>query len=160
MNKETLLEHILQELERVRLVAVNAVIQASETATSKETIARSKYETFGLEASYLAHGQAMRVAECDEDLAKFKEMTLQYFDDTSPIALSALITLFDENDDEQLLFLGPAAGGLKVQYGQQEVVVITPSSPLGKALIGLKLDDDVDLLIGDNKKTYEIITLQ
>lgn len=160
MNKQRLLDQILVELERVRLVALNAVIQASETATSKETIARSKYETFGLEASYLAHGQAMRVAECDEDLAKFKELTLQEFDESSSVALGALITLFDENDEEQMIFLGPAAGGLKVNAGLQEIVVITPSSPLGKALIGKKLDDEVELLIGDNKKSYEIITLQ
>jgi len=167
MNKSILLTEILKQLDAIKLSAVKAANQAHETATHSETVARSKYETFGLEASYLAHGQAQRVAECTMDLKAFTELNLCAFNDGKPIGLGALVVIMDEKDDEQFLFIGPGAGGLKFSVTvdiqaspeQVEVMIITPSSPLGCALMGRGLDDIVAINIGDNRKEYEIVAV-
>ncbi|ABV37011.1 conserved hypothetical protein [Shewanella sediminis HAW-EB3] len=167
MNKSILLTEILKQLDAIKLSAEKAANQAHETATHSETVARSKYETFGLEASYLAHGQAQRVAQCSMDLKAFTELNLCAFNDETPIGLGALVVIMDEKDDEQSLFIGPGAGGVKfsMKVDNQalaedvEVMVITPSSPLGNALMGRMLDDTVVINIGDNRKEYEIIAV-
>jgi len=38
-------------------------------------------------------------------------------------------------------FIGPKSGGLEVQIGKKEIVVITPQSPLGQNLMGKKVGD-------------------
>jgi len=167
MNKSILLTEILKQLEAIKLSAVNAANQAHETATHSETVARSKYETFGLEASYLAHGQAQRVAECSMDIKAFTELKLCSFNDRTPIGLGALVAIMDEKDDEQFLFIGPGAGGVRIMMAldplipseEIEIMVITPSSPLGSALMGRLLDDTLVINIGDNRKEYEIVAV-
>lgn len=159
MNKQQIIIHIIQELEAIRLVAVNAVIQASETATHEENVAENKYDTLGLEAAYLAHGQAQRVKECDADLVAFKVLSLPDSVEKMAVSLGTLVIICDDNDTEQYLFIGPAAGGLKLQCNGRDITVITPSAPLGRALMGSRVDDEVELCIGDSKHTYEVISV-
>jgi transcription elongation GreA/GreB family factor len=55
------------------------------------------------------------------------------------------------------VFLGPAAGGLKVEEGGEEIIVITPGSPLGRALLGKSAGDRVEMPAGSAEKAYEIV---
>ena len=63
MNKKLLQKHILTALETNHQTAISATQQAHDTATHEENIAENKYDTLGLEAAYLAHGQAQRQAQ-------------------------------------------------------------------------------------------------
>ena len=160
MHKSQLLEQIIFSLEAVHKNAVDATNLAHETATHGETVAENKYDTFGLEASYLAHGQAKRVAECEADLAAYKKLTAQDFTEQTPISLGALIYLNESSNNEQILFLGPAAGGLKLTFCNENIMLITTSAPLGKALAGHLVGDEVKMTIAGQEKFYEIIALK
>lgn len=160
MNKKKLLGEIILALEAVHENAVDATKLAHETATNSETVAENKYDTFGLEASYLAHGQAKRVEECDADLATYKKLNAKDYSKDSSISIGALIYLTDESTikdkDEMILFLGPAAGGLKLNFCGKPILIVTPSAPLGKKLIGHYIGDEIELAIARQKKVYEI----
>ena len=74
------------------------------------------------------------------------------------------MNLFDQDDIEHYLFLGPAAGGLPVSYIQEDQTLInfkliTPTSPIGKALRGLHVGDELDLKLSHNNNSYEIMAL-
>lgn len=159
MNKAQLLSHILDELKKVHQTAVDAAMRAYETATDEENVPEHKYDTLSLEASYLAQGQAQRVAECEEDLEKFTQLTPKNFDVDDHIAMGCLVKLIDEDDDEKYVFLGPAAGGLKITFNGMEITVVTPSAPLGHSLSGKMLDDEIDVTIGSEHKIYEIAAI-
>ena len=60
MNKHAVLQLILEKLSVDLDIAQRAAQTAYETATDEENIAENKYDTLGLEASYLAAGQANR----------------------------------------------------------------------------------------------------
>ena len=160
MNKALLLKQLLNALEAVHQGAVDAAMQASDTATHEETVAENKYDTFGLEASYLAQVQAKRVTECEADVAAFKKLPATDFTGEMPIALGALVTLEDESGTEQTLFLGPAAGGLKVRFNEKELMIITRTAPLGAALFGRIEGDEVNIDVGGEKKRYEITAVE
>src|SRR3989344_7944608 len=69
-----------QELERLAedlVQAEQAMRAAHETATHEEKIAENKYDTLGLEAAYLAAGQAKRVEEIKQSLALCQNLQLQ-----------------------------------------------------------------------------------
>ena len=69
MNKHAVHQLILEKLSVDLDIAQRAAQTAYETATHEENIAENKYDTLGLEASYLAAGQAKRVEEIKQALA-------------------------------------------------------------------------------------------
>lgn len=147
MNKTTLLARIVQTLEDDVEVLRRAAQTAYETATAEENIAENKYDTLGLEASYLATGQARRTAEIRQALLTYQRLIMRDYDPAQGIQISNLVTLEDEQGNQRMLFLGPQGAGLKIGEGEQMVTVITPRSPLGQLLIGKRVDDEVSLQV-------------
>ncbi len=147
MNKAELLQRIVQTLEHDVEVLRRAAQTAYETATAEENIAENKYDTLGLEASYLATGQARRAAEIRQALLAYQQLRVRDYDPARGIQVSNLVTLEDPHGRQRLLFLGPEAAGLKIGEGDRQVTVITPRSPLGQQLLGKVQDDDVSLVL-------------
>jgi len=145
MNKANLLARIVAALETDVEVLRRAAQTAYEAATAEENIAENKYDTLGLEASYLATGQARRTAEIRQALLTYQQLLLRDYDPARGVQVSNLVTLEDEQGGQRLLFLGPEAAGLKIGEGDEQVTVITPRSPLGQQLAGKKIDDEVSL---------------
>ncbi len=129
MNKADLVQIIIQQLEDKLHVAHASTQRAIDAATDEETVPEHKYDTLALEASYLAHGQAMRVQESEEELRQYRTLVLRDFVDAR-IAVGAYVELVDENDVEKAFFIGPCSGGLTVEWQGKEVFVLTPKSPL------------------------------
>ncbi|MEZ4484062.1 MAG: GreA/GreB family elongation factor [Syntrophotaleaceae bacterium] len=112
-----------------------------------------------LEASYLAPGTDQSGAqEILVALKAFRQLSLQEFSETSPIRLTALVQLEDEAGGSRFIFLGPAAGGLCLTSGGQEIMVITPASPLGRGLLGRRCGDTVQVRT-DVLREYEIVSV-
>ena len=142
-------------LEQILLNATKAADQAHATATHSENVAENKYDTLGLEAAYLAHGQSKRVLECQEELDEFKKLSSVALALDQAICTGSIVILSFGKENKSV-FIGPGAAGLKVQIHDTELVVITPSAPLGKLLIGKYLFDEIEMVIDEIKTTYEI----
>jgi transcription elongation GreA/GreB family factor len=143
VTKEQLIQEIIMALSADLSVFSSASKASHEAATHAECLPDNKYDTTALEASYIAQGQANRAQEIRVALESYRVLSLQAFDDNMPIRLTALVTLEDENGNLRRLFLGPQAGGMKIADVDGEIVVITPGSPLGRRLLGLRNGDDV-----------------
>jgi len=157
MDKQRAHQLILQRLDADLDVAVRAARTAHEAATHEENIAENKYDTLGLEAAYLAAGQSRRVEEIRQALASFQGLVLRDFDAELGIQTSALVELADHEDRRRWLFLGPDAAGLKIELDGHEVLVITPRSPLGGALLGRHPGDEIEVGLGSARQAYEIV---
>jgi len=129
---------------------------ARDTATHKDCLGSSKYETMGLEASYLAQGQGTRLLELERSLAYFKQLKLQ---ESESIASGTYIILGDQVGKEVCLWMADDAGGLKIDYQHQTITIITPKSPLGKALLGKIIGDDLSIKIMGKEKYFEVLSL-
>ncbi|OLY72536.1 transcription elongation factor GreAB [Pseudomonas sp. ATCC PTA-122608] len=156
MNKHAVHQLVLDKLAVDLDIAQRAAQTAYETATHEENIAENKYDTLGLEASYLAAGQARRVEEIKQALTLCQNMQLRAYDDHRGIEVGALLGLVDENDRQQWLFLAPDGAGLKVDVVGQPVTVITPRSPLGKSLLGKFEGDEVEILVGGARQQFAV----
>lgn len=159
MNKTLLFKQILAELENVFQGARDAAQRAYETATDEENEAENKYDTLGLEASYLAHGQSKRVAQCEADLIRFKKLKNITNSEESSISNGALVCIEDEVGSKQYILLSPVAGGLKLTYNGNDITLVTQSSPIGKALNSQFVGDDITVKTGSEKKHYQIISV-
>lgn len=158
MNKKVFLSQIIARLESDHALLLQAAKTSHAAATHEENIPDNKYATLGLEASYLAQGQANRAQEILVALKAFRQLTLQEFSIESKIRLTALVKLEDDEGRGRLVFLGPAAGGLRLDFEREEIMVITPASPLGSGLIGKQCGDLVTVKT-DVVREYEIISV-
>lgn len=156
MNKEQLLNKIIIALTEDLKILTEAARTAHAAATHEECVPDNKYDTTGLEASYVAQGQANRAQEIRHALELYRGLKLGFFDDKTPIRLTALVSLEAEKGRCRKVFLGPQAGGLKLIDGDTECIVITPESPLGRALLGKVCDDEVNVGQGETQKSYTI----
>jgi len=158
IDKQKILSLIISKLEEDIDIAAQAVAVARDTATHKDCLGSSKYETMGLEASYLAQGQGTRLIELERALSYFKQVQLTPHQNS--VVLSTLVTLDDEAGKRQYLWLAVDAGGLKIPYSEAiTITVITAKSPLGRALIGRHKGDTFELKLGKSLQCYEVSSI-
>ncbi|MBT8767555.1 GreA/GreB family elongation factor [Pseudomonas boanensis] len=157
MDKARIHRLIVDKLGADLLLLQRAAQTAYEAATHEENVAENKYDTLGLEASYLATGQARRAAEIKQALGLFEHLNLRAYDASRGIQLSALVVLAAEDGSEQTLFLGPEAAGLKVVEQGREITVISPRSPLGQGLLGKAEGAEVVIAIGNSRQVFEVV---
>jgi transcription elongation GreA/GreB family factor len=159
MNKRALIKKIIARLTNELEIYFRAAQFSRAEATHESSKAESKYDTRGLEASYLARGQSRQAAEIEAAIAEFEKMPVKKFGADEPISLGALIEL--ETDGENLFyFIGPRAGGTEILHDKKEILVITPQSPLGEQLLGKKSGDCPQLALGGARKPAKIISVE
>lgn len=156
MTKEKLREELLAALEAALTSARAAHAAAIEGSTHPEAKAENDKDTRGLEQSYLARGVAQRVAELEAAVHDVTRLALRAFKASDPVALGALVTI-EEAGDAETLFVAPAGGGTMLSGGVQ---VVTTSSPLGRALLGKRVDDDVELKLPGKTREVSITEIR
>jgi hypothetical protein len=152
MPKQELHALIVARLQSELDLLTRAAMATHAEATDEENKAEDKYDTRGLEASYLAHGQSKAAEETALAISQFQALTLRDFAANEPISLGALVSL----DDGSRYFVGPRAGGTEIETGGASVLVITPQSPLGHELVGRRQGDQVSLTLGGKRSQLSI----
>lgn len=157
MNKTHLQALIIERLQADLAVAKNALKASHEAATHAESKAENKYDTRGLEAAYLADGQRKRVYEIETAISNYRNLPVRSYRNEA-ISLGALISL-ESADSSRWVFLGPDAAGLSVTAEGEEVLVISPLSPLGKALLGCEEGDEAEIRVEGQSIRYSVTSV-
>ncbi|MFA0084504.1 hypothetical protein BCU70_13900 [Vibrio sp. 10N.286.49.C2] len=157
MNKNAAIQQVITVLEEKVVTLLSAMEQTVDAATNEETIPDNKYDTLALEAAYLAHGQAMRLEEVKKDISTLRNLVVRSFSDDTPIGLSAMVDLEDDKESVCRYILLPCGGGVSI--GSDNLRVVTPESPLGRSLVGRRLDDEVSIQVGDNINHLVIVNI-
>lgn len=157
-TKRELLQQIIATLSAEVELLTTAALATHAEATDDENKAEDKYDTRGLEASYLAHGQSKAAEEAAQAVAQFRALPVRDFTATEPISLGALVQVESRGQPAYYL-LGPRAGGTEVTHGDKTVMVVTPQSPLGRQLVGKRLGDVLQLDVGGRKTEARIAAL-
>ena len=135
MQKAQLIQQIIASLSESLALLEKAARASHAEATHESSKAESKYDTRGLEAAYLAGGQARQAKEIMDSIELYRALPVRDFASDEPIDLTALVEL-DVDGTRALYFIGPRTGGLEIECKRKEVTVITPQSPLGQHLMG------------------------
>jgi transcription elongation GreA/GreB family factor len=159
VNKRAIIKKIIARLTDELEIYFRAAQFSRAEATHESSKAESKYDTRGLEASYLARGQSKQAAEIEAAIAEFEKLAVRNFGAGEPIDLGALVEL-EHGGESSLYFIGPRAGGTEVLHDKKEILVITPQSPLGEQLLGKKSSDKLQLNFGGSKQPALIIDVE
>ncbi len=160
MPKTELIQRIIDQLEQELATVVGASQQAHESATHSENVAENKYDTLGLEAAYLAHGLSLRALELQNAILRYRRLSSANIAPQAAIQVGTLVSLEAEDGSERLLFLGPEAGGMRVEWQGRSIRVVTPTAPLGKAVLKKRVDDALSLQVNGVEMHYLIVAVQ
>lgn len=158
-DKQKLLIEVTQAVNAGLLTAKASYEAAVEAATHSEAKAENDKDTRGLEQSYVARGQAQRVIELETALAALAthaELLVRPILAGQAVRLGALVQCSVQVGTRApfaiTYWLAPAGGGITVA----DIVVVTPQSPLGRALIGKLVDDEFEFGDGPSAKSYTV----
>ena len=158
MNKADVRLRILDQLQRDLALQTGAAALARDEAISEESKPENKYDTHSQEAAYLAEGQARLAAEISESIALYQGLAPTPLASGSSVAVGALLRV-DQAGKGSWYFLGPRAGGMEIEIEGATVLVVTPSSPLGRELLGKRVGDPVRLP-GKSNATARVASVQ
>ena len=153
--------HLRDELARILAgelkILTHAQAQTQHAATHEEAKPENDKDTRALEQSYLARGQAQRVESLRAELAAVAAMPIACAAAEQPIAMGSWICLASADDGKTMqLYLAPAGGGISLQG--QSVHVVTPQAPFGRAILGKKTGDDLEVMIAGKVSGFTIVS--
>jgi hypothetical protein len=172
--RKTALRSMLVEALQSALASAHAAYRAAiEGATHAEAKAENSKDTRGLEQSYVARGQAQRVAELEIGIAAITTMTVEPHPsgprnganertlEAGPVRIGSLVTVRDQLDGRAAYYwIAPAGGGTMLidpsPTGPHETIVLTPVSPLGRALLTRTVGDEITLGEGSTQRLFDL----
>jgi transcription elongation GreA/GreB family factor len=159
MNKRSIIKKIIARFTEELQVYFRAANASRAETTHEQNKAESKYDTCGLEASYLARGQSKQAAVIESAIAEFEKLATRKFCNGEAIDPGALVEL-ESGGEHSFYFIGPRAGSTEVVFGKKEILVITPQSPLGGQLLGRKQGERPQLNLGGKTQSARIVGVE
>jgi transcription elongation GreA/GreB family factor len=157
--KEAILNELLKRArEEIKLLEASRDATKS-LATDQEFKAESKYDTRALEASYLASAEAKRVEELKLEIQILEDVDLDASKRLGEVAIGALVDL-KFHDQVRSYFLIPTAGGTLLSIEGKAILVVSVFSPIGDALLGLKVGEEFEVETPKESRSYKIVSFQ
>lgn len=134
------------------------VLHAQYKRTRQEAIdapgrMHSRYDSAKQELSYLAESIQKRIMQLSDEIRMLKNLNLSDYESINGITLGSLIEMQTEDELEtRLYFILPVGGGNVIKnesINNNDIVVITPASPIYKILKNKNEGDDI--VIGNKK---------
>lgn len=166
LDKRELMEQLAERLQHSDRLALRAQADAREAARSLATESEKKEDgRAAIEYGSLATGQAARARRMHEELgvlSAFRDAEPPRFRRGDPVALGAIVDVRTEDDsgyEERTFFLLPVGAGTELTGpgGDGFLSVITPASPVGRALLGRRAGDSVEVTFGGEVREWTVL---
>ncbi|KZN30266.1 hypothetical protein N480_04790 [Pseudoalteromonas luteoviolacea S2607] len=143
MKKIVVIEALKLALEGKLYEARAAADSARQDAIHEQSAAETQYDSLSIESGYLAEGQSERVEQAISAINAFKET--YSLNTAEHVVEGALVQVSNEETPaSNWYYIGPAEGGLKIEIESINVMILTLASPLGQAIAGKSLGDEVE----------------
>ena len=166
LDKMHFVEQLARVLKESEAVAERAEQEAREAARCVATESEKKEDgRAAIEFGSLATAQAARTRKAQQELkqlAAFSQRALPRFDRKSPVGLGAIVDIAIENErgkQERTFILLPVGAGAELPGpgGDGYISVITPASPVGKALLGRQAGDTFEVIIKNEAHEWTVV---
>jgi len=159
MDKQFMVEQLVSRIRSSVEVAKReqeaAALEARDGASADEKRADSRV---ALEFSSLAQAQGRRAGAALDELSILESFRPAPISETRPqVAMGAIIEV-EDGDEGRTIFLAPVGAGIELTMpdGDGFVAVVTPSSPLGKAVIGREVGDTVEVAVKGEAREWTV----
>ncbi|HVP30029.1 MAG TPA: GreA/GreB family elongation factor [Myxococcota bacterium] len=159
MDKQRLVAQLIDRL-RVSLEAAESASEAAaEEARSGATPAEKREDSrTALEFSRMARSQAERAARLRDDLRTLAAFQPAPVPRGGRVDVGAIVEIESDDDGGRTLFLAPCGAGeeLTGPGGDGFLSVVTPASPIGRALLGKRAGESAEARIAGELREWTI----
>lgn len=146
LDKAKMLQYAMAQVEEMLRRMGSGYAVARQATLDSPHVMKSKREVTGIEASYLANALAGNIQERESWLRTLRGLRMP--EAPQRVALGCLVGIGPpDGPATRLYFLLPVCGGMQIPLddGTRTVRIVTPETPVAKALIGKCLGDEVDV---------------
>ena len=155
--KKGLVSSLLQKMVRKEKEFKTYSRNAQNRANEEEGRMQSRYSTFKEEGQYLAGGLASKHKDIVESINAIKKILDSVKFRASAVAeLYSIVQVEFDDESQNEFFLFPILGGEDIEG----VKVVSPYSPIGRALLGKKERESFLYSVGRKQRTGEIINVR
>ncbi len=148
MDKKFLVDQLAARIRESAEVAKREQEAAADEAQNGASADEKRADArVALEFSNLARAQGRRAKAAQEELATIESFKLPVISGDSPRATLGTIVEVEDGDEGRTIFLAPVGAGIELTMpgGDGYVTVVTTASPLGRAVMGRRVGDTIDV---------------
>lgn len=156
MDKQFMVDQLAARIRDTLEVALReqeaAAIEARDGASPSEK--RDDART-ALEFSNLARAQGKRALAAKEELARIEGFRPRVSGDR--VSLGDIVEI-EDGTTGRTIFLAPVGAGIELTMpdGDGFVTVVTPASPMGKAILGRELGETVEISVKGEERDWTV----
>jgi transcription elongation GreA/GreB family factor len=156
MDRQFMIDQLAERIRESLQVALReqeaAATEARDGATPSDK--RDDART-AIEFSSLAKAQGRRAQLAQDDLAVIESFRPRKLG--TGVNVGDIVEI-EDGDLGRTIFLAPVGAGIELTMpgGDGYVTVVTPASPLGKALLGRQLGDTVEISVRDEDREWTV----
>jgi transcription elongation GreA/GreB family factor len=162
MDKGFLVSQLAAELRaiaqgaRSSMEAAVAEARDGATAAEKREDARVSQENSGL-----ARGHRARLDRATADLAALEKFEPRRIGARGKVELGAIVEV-EDGDEGRTFFLAPVGAGVELTGpgGDGFLSVVTPASPIGRAVLGRAVGDTLEVVVKGEGREWTITHLE
>ncbi len=160
MDKKELVDQLVRQLEASARAALSsrdaAAAEARDGATpdEKREDARAAHQL-----ASLGRAQQQRAKQALADVDRLVQFRPPPLPGTAPIGVGAIVEVEDADSGEgRTFFLAPVGAGITLTGpgGDGHLSVVTPASPIGRAVLGRRNGDIVDITVDGDVREWAI----
>jgi transcription elongation GreA/GreB family factor len=158
MDKQFLVKQLADQLRDSAAVARRAEKAAADEARDGATASEKRENArVSQEYSSLARGQGQRAEKVLAELKMLEDFRPTRLPSRGPIALGSIVEV-EDNAVGRTFFLAPVGAGLELSGpgGDGFLSVVTPVSPIGKAVLGRRVGDNVEVMVQGELREWTI----
>lgn len=160
MDKRYLVEQLSDKLRESAHVARKAGQAAAEEARDGATAAEKRENArVAQEYAGLARGQTERANRTRADLSTLEGFRPPALPKNAPISIGAIVEVEEEDDGiGRTFFLAPVGAGVELTGpgGDGFLSVVTPQSPVGRAVLGRRVGDSIEVTVEGEPRDWKI----
>lgn len=158
-SKKSIQAALIAQLQADMQGILSSAQNAHEGATHSDAQAKSKYDTHGLELSYLAGSQYRRARALELQIQGLEREDLPLFAADDAIENGALLMLENDRGQRISFLISQLGAGSTVQLDGESIQVISPESVLGEKFSGLSSGDSIELSTHNKRERWTIVAL-
>jgi transcription elongation GreA/GreB family factor len=158
MDKRYLVNQLSEKLRASAQVARKAGEAAAAEAREGATPAEKREDArVALEQGSLARGQAERAKKVAAELSTLDVFRPAPLPANGPVALGAVVEVEDDSQG-RTFFLAPVGAGVELvgPGGDGYLSVVTPQSPVGRAVLGRRVGDTIEVTVQGEPREWTI----
>jgi transcription elongation GreA/GreB family factor len=159
MDKQFMIDQLAARIRDSAQVAMREREAAAEEARDGATADEKRVDArVAVEFSNLARAQDRRATQALDDLAVIEAFRLPTVSAAKPRVAMGTIIEVEDGDEGRTIFLAPVGAGIELTMpdGDGFVTVVTPMSPLGKAILGRFVGDTVEIEVKGEAREWTV----